>query len=188
MKKDKPRVPNEVVFAVGGFTTEACATVEVFDTRAQKWCPVQDSVFPSHSYHGTAALDGKLFVLGGFGVDGNGPEHFQAAYCMDLSSKTWSRKSMMKNRRCYVSVAELKGKLYCIVGYNGHLRFNTVECFDPTTNQWKMVRPMNRVRSDACAVTFNNKIIVLGGFNGEEIHRSIEIYDPESDEWTYTPT
>ena len=186
-KKDRPRVPNELVFAVGGFTTKACATVEVFNVRAKKWCPVQDCVFPSHAYHGTAVLDGKLFVLGGFGSNGDGPEHWKAAFCMDLSSQKWSKKSSMENRRCYVSVSELKGKLYCIGGYNGHLRFNTVECFDPTTNQWVMVQPMNRVRSDACAVTFEDKIIVLGGFNGEEIHQSIEIYDPESDEWTFGP-
>jgi kelch-like protein 10 len=187
-RKDRPRVPHELVFAVGGFTTKACSTVEVFDIRAQRWCPVQDSVFPSHAYHGAAALDGKLFVLGGFGEDEDGPEHYESAYCMDLSSQVWARKSAMQNRRCYVSVAELQGKVYCIGGYNGHLRFNTVECFDPNTNQWTMVKPMNKVRSDACAVAFDNKIVVLGGFNGEEIHQSIEIYDPESDEWIFGPT
>ena len=93
----------------------------------------------------------------------------------------------MQNRRCYVSVAELKGKLYCIGGYNGRLRFNTVECFDPNTNQWTMIKPMNKVRSDACAVAYDNKIVVVGGFDGEEIHQTTEIYDPESDEWTFGP-
>ena len=185
--KVSPRIPHELVFAVGGFTTKACSTVEVFDARAQRWCSIPDSVFPAHAYHGTATLDGKLFVLGGFGEDREGPEHFQAAYCMDLSSQTWARKSIMQNRRCYVSVAELKGKLYCIGGYNGRLRFNTVECFDPNTNQWTMIKPMNKVRSDACAVAYDNKIVVVGGFDGEEIHQTTEIYDPESDEWTFGP-
>ena len=186
-KLDKPRVPSELVFAVGGYTTKPTSTLEVFDTRATKWSEQKAGSFPTHAYHGAASRDGKLYVLGGYGQDEQMTEFFQVAYCMDLSTKVWTKKSAMQNRRCYASVVELGGKIYCIGGYNGSIRFNTVECYDPDTNQWSMTKPMNQIRSDACAVTNGIKIFVLGGFNGADIHPSIEIYNPQSDEWTYGP-
>jgi hypothetical protein len=89
--------------------------------------------------------------------------------------------------RCYVSTAQLNGKMYCLGGYNGQVRYNIVECYDPETNNWSQVKPMLEIRSDACAVSYGNRIYCLGGFNGNHILQTTEIYDPEMNEWTYGP-
>ena len=68
-----------------------------------------------HGYHhGSAALDGNLFVLGK-GENYEGP----AVYCMDLSTQTqtWTKKSVMQTPRFRLSVVQLGGKLYFIGGH-----------------------------------------------------------------------
>ena len=167
-KLPKSRIPNELIFAIGGFGSEPTATIEVFNLRAKFWS-ILDQNFAPHAYHGMIAQDNKIFVFGGFGDAGNGPEYFQSTYCLDLSTQSWTKKTSMHVPRCYVSVAELNGKFYSIGGYNGTNRFSSVECYDPATNQWTMVRSMNVIRSDATAVSYNNKIYCIGGFNGDEI-------------------
>ena len=180
------RIPHELVFSMGGFSSEPCSAVELYNVRSNTWTTLNQDFVP-HAYHGMVAMDKKIFVLGGFGDSGNGAEYFQSTFCFDLQSKTWTRKSSMNNPRCYVSVAELNGKIYCIGGFDGAQRFSSVECFDPDLDQWASVKSMNHVRSDSTAVTYGNKIIVIGGFNGETIIPDVEIYDPDKDEWTSGP-
>ena len=110
-KLDMPRVPSELVFAVGGYTTKPTSSVEVFDTRSKRWSAPRTSPFPTHAYYGIAVQDGKLYVIGGFGLEGQTNQFFQAAYCLDLSTKRWTNKSSMHNRRCYVSAVEFDGKI-----------------------------------------------------------------------------
>ena len=153
---------------MGGFGSEPTAAIEVFNIRAKLWTILNQNFAP-HAYHGMVAQNDKIFVFGGFGDAGNGPEYFQSTYCVDLVTQTWTKKSAMHVPRCYVSVAGLNGKIYCIGGYNGTNRFSSVECYDPSVNQWSMVRSMNVIRSDATAVTYGNKIYCIGGFNGDEI-------------------
>jgi len=183
----KYRIPNELVFSMGGFTSEPCSTVELFNVRSNTWTTLSLDFVP-HAYHGMVAMDKKIFVFGGFGDSGNGPEYFRTAFCYDLQSKTWSRISSMNTPRCYISVAELNGKIYCIGGCDGVQRFSSVECYDPASNQWSMVKSMNFIRSDASAVTDGkNKIYVMGGFNGDAVIPNVEIYNCMKDEWESGP-
>lgn len=63
----------------------------------------------------------------------------------------------MNVRRCYVSVAVLRGLVYAMGGYDGHHRQNTAERYDHRTNQWSLIAPMMMQRSDASATTLNGK-------------------------------
>ena len=86
----------------------------------------------------------------------------------------------------YVSSARLKGKIYSIGSFNGHLQSKPDDSLNPNPLQWTMVKQTNNFRIEACAVLFENKIVVLGGLNDFHLegYQSIEIYDPETDIWT----
>ena len=90
----------------------------------------------------------------------------------------------------YVSSARLKGKIYSIGSFNGHLQSKPDDSLNPNPLQWTMVKQTNNFRIEACAVLFENKIVVLGGLNDFHLegYQSIEIYDPDSDEWTFGPS
>ena len=182
-RKDRSRVPNELVFAVG-----KNANIQIFNTRINKWNNHKGSVCPADNFNqsefvGAVALNGKLVVIGGSIVDLH-----RRAYSLDLSDQTWTSSVKQFGGSYSSAVVELGGKVYCIGGSS-----NIVEYFDPNTNQWTKVKPMIKERWHACAIAYDNKIFVLGGLGWDDLgdtivsHHSIEIYDPELDEWTLGP-
>lgn len=81
--------------------------------------------------------------------------------CFDAVQKVWKEIAPMHVRRCYVSTAVLRNKIYAMGGYDGHHRQNTSEKYDHMTNQWSLIAPMNMQRSDASACTLNGNERVL---------------------------
>lgn len=68
-----PRLPHEVIFAIGGWSEGAPQTViESYDTRADRWVRVKhEDPAGARSYHGTAVIGTKLFCVGGFNGTGS---------------------------------------------------------------------------------------------------------------------
>jgi kelch-like protein 10 len=179
-----PRLPHEIIFAIGGWSQGSPQTrIETYDTRADRWVSVpahyEDPAGP-RSYHGTAVIGTKLYLVGGF----NGPDYFNKCCRFDAVKKTWKEIAPMHNRRCYVSVTVANGIIYALGGYDGGTRLRTAERYCPRTNQWSMIAPMHFRRSDADACSLNGKIYITGGFNGQECLNTAEFYDPESNTWT----
>lgn len=88
-----PRLPHEVIFAIGGWSDGAPQTgtlnatiseihfqlsviklalvIESYDTRADRWVRVRnDDPCGPRSYHGTAVIGTKLYCIGGFNGTG----------------------------------------------------------------------------------------------------------------------
>ncbi|XP_076328098.1 kelch-like protein 10 [Tachypleus tridentatus] len=177
----RPRIPYEVMFAIGGWSGGSPTNfIETYDTRADRWVKV-DEVDPmgARAYHKCAVINFDIYVIGGF----DGVEYFNSCRCFNAVTKEWREVAPMNARRCYVSVTVLNDIIYAMGGYNGHHRQNTVEKYDYTYNQWSMITPMNVQRSDACATVLNGIIFITGGFNGTECMNSAECYNPKTDQW-----
>lgn len=116
-----PRIPHEVILAIGGWSEGAPQTyIESYDSRADRWVRVfpEDPAGP-RSYHGTAVLGTKVYCIGGF----NGTDYFNTCTRFDAVKRTWKEIAPMHSRRCYVSVASLNGMIYALGGYDGnHVR------------------------------------------------------------------
>ena len=80
-RTNRSRVPNELVFAVGHFTT-----LQVFNHRTNRWFTHKKPAFPAkfkeHFFYGAAAVDGKLVAMG---------KHH--AYSLDLSTHIWTKST-----------------------------------------------------------------------------------------------
>ncbi|OWF51388.1 kelch-like protein 10 [Mizuhopecten yessoensis] len=177
----RPRIPHDVMFAVGGWTNRSpICTVETYDTRADRWIICSKNDDTPRAYHGTVTIDLKIYVIGGF----DGVDCFNSVKCFDAVTKIWSEAGPMISKRCYVSTTVLRGCIYAIGGFDGHVRLNTAERYFPGRNQWMNIAPMNHQRSDASATTLHEKIYICGGFNGEECLNSTEYYDPYANQWT----
>ncbi|XP_076181587.1 kelch-like protein 10 isoform X1 [Ptiloglossa arizonensis] len=178
----RPRVPHEILFAIGGWSGRSPTNfIETYDTRADRWVKVEevDPIGP-RAYHGTAVVGSNIFVIGGF----DGADYFNSCRCFNAVTKVWREVAPMNARRCYVSVAVLNDLIYAMGGYDGYYRQSTAERYNYKTNQWSLIAPMICQRSDASATTLNDKIYITGGFNGHECLNSAEVYDPESNQWT----
>lgn len=185
-RKDTPRIPSEVVFAIGGWGNDPngpSSVVEIYDARTRAWTRM-NSLPTSRAYATACVCNGKVYVIGGY--DGNDYLSSMAVY--DTTTDTWEERAPMYDNRCYISATEMNGKIYSVGGYDGKKRLNSLEFYDPKKNNWSRLAHMQLIRSDACAVSHpNGKLYVMGGFTGEEILNSTEIYDPSSDTWSFGP-
>ncbi|XP_060518046.1 kelch-like protein 10 [Cylas formicarius] len=178
---NRPRVPYDVVFAVGGWSAGSPTNfVEIYDNRAERWLVSKDTDVVARAYHGMCTYNNKIYLVGGF--DGN--EYFNTVRCFDPVRHAWTDCACMYYSRCYVSVAYLRSHIYALGGYNGRIRMNSAEKYDPIKNQWELIPSMIYPRSDASAAVLNDKIYIVGGFNGQEVMNSAEMFDPDTNQWT----
>ncbi|XP_015587950.1 kelch-like protein 10 isoform X2 [Cephus cinctus] len=178
----RPRIPYEILFAIGGWSAGSPTSfVETYDTRADRWFLSVNTDITPRAYHGICALNNLIYMIGGF--DGN--EHFNTVRCFDPVTKEWRERACMYHARCYVSVCTHGGKIYALGGYNGRTRMSSGERYEPLRNQWEMIASMHRQRSDASAAALHDKIYIVGGFNGQEVLSSAEVFDVETNQWSY---
>ncbi|EEC04199.1 ring canal protein, putative, partial [Ixodes scapularis] len=174
----------DVLFVIGGWSNgSATNLVESYDCRANRWLifPNDRDIMP-RAYHGLVALDGLIYMIGGF----DGSQCFNCVRCFNpVFPSRWTERACMHVARCYVSVAVLEGKIYALGGYDGDRRTNTAERYDPVINTWTLIAEMNDQRSDACATVVDNKVYIVGGFTGQQVLNTAEFYDPKVNVWTY---
>ncbi|XP_050518446.1 kelch-like protein 10 isoform X3 [Diabrotica virgifera virgifera] len=177
-----PRVPHEVIFAIGGWCEGSPTNfVETYDCKADKWLFCCDTDTSPRAYHGLCTLNGLIYMIGGF----DGTEYFNSVKCFDPVHHEWSQRSCMYFPRCYVSVVVHRGLIYAMGGFNGRLRMNSAERYDPEKNQWELIPPMQKARSDAGAAAVRDKIYIVGGFNGSDVMSSVEVYDTLTRQWSF---
>ncbi|XP_049527524.1 kelch-like protein 10 [Dermacentor silvarum] len=149
-----PRVPRDILFLFGGWTSGATNNMLTYNCRASKWRALGHQYTTPRAYHGAAVINSCIYFVGGF----NGHDCYHSVVCLDVPLARWSGKANMAFARCYVSVAVLQGQIYAMGGFDGRLRTNTVERYDVKTNQWSRVANMNDVRSDASAAVAAGRI------------------------------
>ncbi|XP_002741594.1 kelch-like protein 10 [Saccoglossus kowalevskii] len=180
----RPRVPYDVLYAVGGWSGgNPTNVVESYDTRADRWRMVDSTDNSPRAYHSVAVLNHFIYVIGGF--DGN--EYFNSCRCFDPVKRVWKEIAPMNTRRCYVSVTVCGRNIYAMGGFDGHTRTKSAERYTQETNQWSLIPNMNHHRSDACATALLDKVYICGGFNGQECLNTAESFDPMTDTWTNIP-
>ncbi|XP_030630855.1 kelch-like protein 10 [Chanos chanos] len=178
----RPRLPSSVLFAVGGWSDgNPTDVIETYDIRADNWVKVSCRVGSLRAYHGTAYLNGFVYVIGGF----DGMDYFNSVEKFNPVTHTWHQVAPMHSRRCYVSVTSLDGHIYSMGGFDGYIRLNTAERYEPESNQWTVISHMHEQRSDASATTLNGKVYICGGFNGSECLFTAECYCPRANQWTF---
>lgn len=181
----RPRLPNEILFAVGGWSGGSPTNViETYDCRAESWVdisswPVLQEERP-RAYHGLAAHDKFIYIVGGF----DGQNYFNSMRKLDLTNTKLTEEAPMKHRRCYVSCTTLGHEIYALGGMDGQKRLASCEVYDCKKKRWSILADMSQKRSDADSSAANNKVYVAGGFNGHECLNSTEFYDKASAQWT----
>ncbi|KAJ1529323.1 hypothetical protein ONE63_006113 [Megalurothrips usitatus] len=180
----RPRVPYEVVFAVGGWRADRPTNfIETYDCRADRWCQSPNADARPRAYHGLVVLSGLIYMIGGF----DGVEHYNSVRSFNPVTREWREQACMYQARCYVSVCTLGGEIFALGGSDGRTRLNSVEAYDPQRNQWRLMPPMHKARSDGAAAALNGKVYVAGGFSGQELLSSAEVFDPETAQWSVIP-
>jgi N-acetylneuraminic acid mutarotase len=180
---DEATEPERISNYTTGFVTEYDAQTNSWRERARA---------PEGLTHqAVAALDGKLYVLGGFG----GSRHTLSspgAYVYDPATDKWDTlPSPPSGPQGGGVLTAVDGMIHAIGGRSkgdgeGSSVFGDHTVYDPATNAWHMAAPLPTPRDHAAGFVVDGKIHVIGGRLGETednvgLH---DVYDPATDTWT----
>lgn len=128
---------------------------------------------------GSAAIDGKLYVVGG----SNGWAVQLPLEVYDPSSDTWTSRGLLPHMYDG-TVAALDGRLYLMSGEASSAPAPWLQSYDPASDQWtsRAAPPTQRFQFRIAAV--GGLLYALGGLGEYGALRTVEAYDPATDTWT----
>jgi hypothetical protein len=136
------------------------------------------------SEHGMAAVDERLYVVGG--NDASGKPAASAEYF--VAGKGWSSLPPMLVKRAYPVTGAIAGKLYAAGGFDGSRFTPTLEVFDAEKSTWTLQSPMPLGRNGATGAVLGNRLFVIGGAsNGGPCETTVQAYDTTMKEWAFFP-
>ena len=173
-------VPSLIVLVIGTEVAEASTPGAALGPGAWTMLPL----LPSRRQEvGTAIIDGKIYVVGGF--DGSG-RSVNTVERYDIAAGRWEPVPDLPAPLPlnHVAAAGVDGVLYVIGGLTQNFAaVDTVFAFDPATNMWTTRAPMPLPRGAMGVGVIDGKIITAGGLPSTR-SRVCASYDPSTNSWT----
>ena len=149
----------------------------------------------TRSYHGAAAVNGNIYLIGGAGED-NKPCGTQV---YDPVTGTWAARANMPTARGLFGTSAVGGTIYAIGGTTrGRDKLAVVEAYDTVTDTWTRRADMPTPRNALSTAVVDGKVYAIGGWGydrpeggwesidptmtGQDFS-TVEVYDPETDTW-----
>ena len=173
------------VYAVGGMVGETGRFLSVaqrFDPEANSWSGLPRLPEAVRAGAG-AALDGKVYVIGGQTEDRDGRQ----VYALDVESETWEERAPLPEPRFNMAAVTLGDRIYAMGGYSDEEERADVFVYDPASDSWSEGTPLPAPNHTFGAVVLDGEIWTIGGRRGEEILHDVWIYNPETDRWRPGP-
>lgn len=139
-----------------------------------------------------AALDGKIYVVGGFEKPRLGNVlNFAITPSVEMydpATDRWTSKASMPVGLHHIGIGVAGGRLYVIGGYrqSGLSVWNpvaTVYAYDPTTDSWTERAPMPTVRGALSVTEHDGKLYAIGGYDRKANNAQVEVYDSLHNVW-----
>ncbi len=140
-----------------------------------------------------AALEGKIYVVGGFEKPRLGNVlNFAitpAVEVYDPETDRWASKAPLPIGLHHVGIGVTGGRLYVVGGYSksGLSVWNpmaTVYAYDPATDSWVERASMPTARGALSVTEHEGKLYAIGGYDRKANSSAVEVYDPARDSWT----
>jgi hypothetical protein len=129
-------VSDGLIYIIG--TSTDLAHCFVYDPSADTWTPLADSPDP-RDYHTAAALDGKVYVLGGDSESLTDGDPTPDVLVYDIADDSWTTVTSTNwpVARDYINSFVKNGKIYLVGGYDMDYNISTrLPIFDPATEEW----------------------------------------------------
>jgi N-acetylneuraminic acid mutarotase len=170
----------------GGNYRADVAALWVYDPETAEWSELAPMPAP-RAAHAMAALDGRLYVMGGF-VEPE--ERAPELWIYDIETDRWvAGFAPLPTLREHLAAVALDGLIYVIGGRWGIDNLADLEAYDPETDTWTALAPMPSPRGGLAAAVVDGRIHTFGGepvttLNAYATH---EAYDPATDAWATLP-
>ena len=155
------------------------AAFEVLDLDSGVWSPLP-SMPVGRAAAACVILDGRLYVAGGWTLDGAVP----GLYVYDIAAGSWAPSAPMGAGRAWSAGAAFNGQMYVMGGVGtGYLA--TAERYDPAAGSWTPIGQLTAGRYLLGAAATEDALYVVGGdnYDADDVYDWIERYDPVTNTW-----
>lgn len=160
---------------------QACSLAGGGDSTAtippQSGWDQHSSMITARSEMPAAALEGLIYVPGGFGGE-------RAFEVYDPEADEWQGSPGLPAGRHHLMAAAHDGRVYVFGGGRSLVDWrpaDTAWAYDPGSQTWTELVPMPEARLGAAAVSLGNYLYIVGGTGGSN---ALLRYDPANDSWT----
>jgi hypothetical protein len=186
---------NGKVLVTGGGSSNvfgsALASAELFDPATGSWTITGSLTTARMSHTATLLANGKVLVMGGFGVNAVGNDvSFASAELYDPASGTWSSAGSLATARAFHTATLLPdGKVLVTGGVGtGTNLLASSELYDPVAGTWTTTGSLTDARWLHTSTLLPNGTVLACGGEGLTVPQlaSAEIYNPVNGTWTVT--
>ena len=159
--------------------TEEAQTDEPLDRKPLEgvWSRLAD-VPTARSEVAVAELNGKIYVLGGFGPGATANEEY------DPATDSWRRRAQIPRGVDHAAAVGLGSSIYLIGGFDGRWgAVNNVWAYDPKADSWTAKADLPTPRGALGAAVVDGKMYAVGGTGRTGDVGTVEQYDPATNTW-----
>ncbi len=153
-----------------------------------RWTELTAMPEPERTEVEATALNGELYVIGGYVPDGV----TDAVAVYDPEGDSWRSAAALPQALHHVKAITYQGRILVFGGYTeAEKSVATTYAYDPESDEWEERARMPTSRGAPTAELVGGKAYVAGGYTkgglGGGLRATLEIYDLESDEWSKGP-
>lgn len=171
-----------------GYKLYSVDTVTAFDPKTGKWSDLPPLPEPRSS-HDAVVIDGSIFVLGGWNLNGDVEDWAGQGFRLDLSATAprWTKLEMPETKRRAMSLAAANSKVYMIGGMSeGGDLLNEVAVYDINQSNWDTVADLPA--SGRLKGFGNSSFAVDGNIYCQTFDGSLRMFNPGATKWTDVET
>jgi DNA-binding CsgD family transcriptional regulator len=176
-------VVGNTIYVPGGRLGDGQITTvfEAYNPQNNRWTTLKPLPQPRSGY-GLAAVEGKLYLFGGW----DGTTYRAEVWQYNPDQDTWSERTPMPTARAYAGAAALDGQIYVVGGEGKSGALTVNERYSPSNDSaggtpWATQQPLLAPRSHVAAVAANGRLFVIGG---ADANSSLFVY---SNTWQSQP-
>jgi N-acetylneuraminic acid mutarotase len=144
-------------------------------------------MFMTRSETAVAALDGKIYVVGG-SVTGRMVLSQNEQY--DPATESWLERAPLPRALTHIGLAALNGTLYAVGGFASATAdhedaVDTLYAYDPKSDSWRSLAKLPSPRGSVGVAALDGKLHVVGGRGPDkQTIAAHSVYDPATDRWS----
>src|SRR5262245_28928271 len=168
----------------GGRGSDSGASPRADGTAEATWL-VRARLQEARQEVGVAALQEKMYVVGGFRRNGSQTNTVEA---YEFAADRWQFIQPMPIALDHPAAAVARGKLYVLGGVAGGAAVDVTFEYDPQTDHWVAKARMPTRRGALAAAVIEENVYAIGGFRDGGSVNDLARYDPATDRWEVLPS
>jgi N-acetylneuraminic acid mutarotase len=132
-----------------------------------------------------AALDGRIYLIGGFTGTSNLPTGRVSVY--HVAAGIWTEAAPLPRPRGGHAAVVRAGLVHVFGGGDDQQTLADHSVYDPVTDTWRIAAPLPRDEGSPAGTLFEGEVYAIGGRSGGSDFGEVYVYQADLDAWRPAP-